>query len=191
MNNAYFVLRHGQSRANLAGIILSHLENGKKDDYTLTPLGEEQVRQSVSESKANGMLGPKTIIISSPFSRTLRTAEIAKEILGSEHDFSIDDRLRERWFGDWEQTSDANYANVWTNDSKGLDHADAHVESVHDVQKRVMELFNELEAQYHGETFLLISHGDVLQILLASLQHGAANFHRDIPSLETAEMRKV
>jgi probable phosphoglycerate mutase len=191
MKNSYFILRHGQSIANVAGIVLSRLEEGKKDEYTLTPEGEEQVRESVSKSKESGELTENTIIISSPFSRTRRTAEIAKEILGSTSDIIFDDRLRERWFGDWEKTDNSAYEKVWVEDKENPNHTHAHVESAHDVQERTLALIDDLESQYSGATILLVSHGDALQILLTGLYKQSPASHRDIPHLTTAEVRKV
>ena len=36
LNNKYFILRHGESKANVAEIIISDLENGIKEEFTLT-----------------------------------------------------------------------------------------------------------------------------------------------------------
>lgn len=191
MHNTYFVLRHGQSHANVSGIVLSHLEDGKKIDYTLTPTGEKQVSESVSRSKERSELDENIIIISSPFSRTMRTAEIAKEVLGVTSDIVVDERLRERWFGDWEKTDNSAYEKVWAEDKGNPSHTTANVESAEGVQQRVLALVSDLESQYSGETILLVSHGDALQILLTGLYKKSPALHRNIPHLETAEVRKV
>jgi broad specificity phosphatase PhoE len=135
--NNYFLLRHGESVPNVRGVILSHLEDGKKPEHTLTEHGEEQVRISVHGAKAQGVLDSVTIIYSSPFSRCARTAEIAKEVLGIKEDIVFDDRLRERWFGDWEGTSNQNYQRVWDRDIADPGHNDAGVESTAEVVERV------------------------------------------------------
>lgn len=191
MRNTYFVLRHGESTANVAGIVLSRQEDGEKIDYTLTRRGEEQVRRSVTKSKESGELGADAIIITSPFSRTRRTAEIAKEVLGVESDIVVEERLRERWFGDWERSSNDAYEKVWAADKENPDHAIAHVESARDVQARTVALIHELEGRYDGKTILLVSHGDVLQILLTGMQKASPARHRDIPHLETADVRRI
>ncbi|MHB1163025.1 MAG: histidine phosphatase family protein [Minisyncoccota bacterium] len=191
MRNSYFVLRHGESTANLAGIVLSRQEDGEKIDYTLTPEGEEQVRRSVTKSKESGELDANTIIITSPFSRTRRTAEIAKEVLGAERDIVVEERLRERWFGDWERSSNDAYEKVWAADKENPDHTIAHVESARDVQMRTMALIHDLENQYDGKTILLVSHGDALQLLLTGIEKQSPALHRNTPHLETAEIRKV
>lgn len=184
-------MRHGESTANVAGIVLSQLEDGEKSDYTLTAIGEEQARRSVSEQKEAGAFDEHTLIISSPFSRTRRTAEIAKEVLGSTNDISIDERLRERWFGNWEKTPHTAYAKVWAEDKRNPNHTIENVESARDVQERTMNLICDLENQYTDKRILLVSHGDTLHILLTGLLNKSSADHRAMQSLETAEIRKV
>lgn len=184
-------MRHGQSTANVAGIILSDPVEGRKPNYALTPLGETQVRTSVSAQKEAGALTENTLIVSSPFSRCLRSAEIAKEILGTKSDIVVDDRLGERWFGDWDKTSDQNYAHVWEEDRKSPDRAAAHVESIRGVQERVMTVMQDLESRSSGRTILLVSHGDTLQILKETLREKSADFHDGLTPLHVAEIQKI
>ena len=40
--NIYFLLRHGRSLANEAGIVVSLLQNGLKPEYGLTETGRQQ-----------------------------------------------------------------------------------------------------------------------------------------------------
>jgi probable phosphoglycerate mutase len=191
LHNEYFVLRHGQSKPNILEIVLSHPEDGKKEEYTLTPEGEEQVRVSVGKAKAEGILGDDTIIYSSPFSRAKKTAEIAKEILGVRDEVIFNDRLRERWFGDWEKTHSSNYQKVWDTDKNNSKHKEANVESAEEVQKRVIVLVEELEKKYEGKKILMVSHGDTLQILQTGFHKKSPAAHRELKHLETAEVRKM
>jgi len=182
-------MRHGESVANIMGVVLSNPEDGKKTAYGLTHSGEEQVRQSVLEQKKSGALDENTLLITSPFSRTMRTAEIAKEILESIPAIQSDERLRERWFGNWEKTLHTAYANVWVEDKKNPTHTIENVESTSDVQERTMSLIHDLENQYTDKKILLVSHGDVLHILLTGLLKKSPADHRDIRHFETAEIR--
>jgi len=185
------MLRHGESKANMANIILSHLEHGKKDTFGLTKKGEEQVADSVKKAKLQGWLDGAAIIYSSPFSRCKKTAEIAKEVLGVKNQIHFDDRLRERFFGDFERTSNANYQKVWDNDAKNPSHMQDNVESALDVQKRTLSLIQDLEQEYTGKNILLVSHGDALQILQTGFLKLSPSKHRDIEHLHTAEIRKL
>jgi len=189
--NSYFVLRHGESVPNTRGVILSDLEEGKKTDHTLTKNGEEQVLRSVHEAKQGGFLNSGTIIYASPFSRTRRTAEIAKEVLCVEAEIVLDERLRERWFGDWEGTGNANYQKVWDRDFVDADHNDANVESTAEVARRVAGLISDLEEAYSGKVILLVSHGDALQILQTFFEDQPSSLHRGIEHLKVAEVRQV
>lgn len=189
--NHYFLLRHGESTPNIRGVILSRLEEGKKDEYTLTKNGEEQIRRSVQEAKERGSLKEDTIIFSSPFSRCKRTAEIAREVLATSTEIIFDDRLRERWFGDWEGTGNANYQKVWDDDISDPDHKHANVESTTEVMARVSHLIHDLEERYAGKNILVVSHGDALQILQTFFENKPSASHRSLPHLKVAEVRRV
>ena len=189
--NYYFLLRHGESIPNIRGVILSHLEEGKKDKYTLTKNGEEQIRYSVQDAKAQGLLDKNIIIFSSPFSRCRKTAEIAKEVLGVSTEIIFDDRLRERWFGDWEGKSNVHYQDVWDKDVLDPDHKDANVESTTEVVARVRGLVHDLEERSAGKNILLVSHGDALQILQTFFENKPPAAHRELRHLKLAEVRRI
>jgi len=190
--NNLFGLRHGHSKANEAGIILSGLEDGKLEDFTLTPKGESQVRESIAAAKASGLLDKTTIIISSPFSRCKRTAEVACEVLGIRPESIIfDDRLRERWFGNWEKTGNENYERVWDKDKINPNHNDEEVESADEVQKRTSEVVLDYDNRYEGKNIVFVSHGDALQIQQTWFHGVSSATHRSLKHLETAELRRL
>ncbi len=191
LKNRYFIIRHGESKANVAEIILSHPEHGEHEDFTLTEKGEEQVVDSVKKAKSGNLLGNDTIIYSSPFSRCKRTAEIAKEILGIKDEILFDNRLKERWFGDFERTHNSNYQKVWDYDINNANHKNNNVESVSEVQIRVWSLIRDLEKKYSSKKILLVSHGDALQILQTAFLQKSPSVHRQISHLHTAEIREL
>ncbi len=191
LKNDYFALRHGQSKPNVSGIVLSNLEDGKKEEYTLTSEGEGQVQISVKKAKEEELLGSDTIIYSSPFSRAKRTAEIAKDVLGVKDDIIFDDRLRERWFGDWEKTDSTAYQKVWDKDKENPEHKEKNVESAKEVKERVASLIADIEKEYVGKNILLVSHGDTLQIMQTAFMNICPSKHRDVPHLHTADLRKL
>ena len=71
MHNRYFLMRHGESEANVADLIISYPETGCKR-YGLSKQGRQQVRLSALESG----LGSDTLIISSDFLRARETATL-------------------------------------------------------------------------------------------------------------------
>lgn len=188
MHNKYYAMRHGESKANQKGIILSDPSSGKLEEFSLTPKGEKQVFTSVVQARTKGLLDSSTLIVCSVFSRCIRSAQIAEQVLEAEPSI-IDSRLNERWFGNWERQSNVHYQDVWTEDGWAPDHTLNAVESAVAVQKRTSELIQQLELAHQGRRILLVSHGDALQILQTWFAGLSAAKHRSLPHLETAEIR--
>jgi broad specificity phosphatase PhoE len=187
----FFGARHGHSLANASGKIVSSLENGVKPEYTLSSRGEDEVRQSAIAAKTSGMLDADVVIVSSPFSRCRRTAEIIKEVLGAEGEIMLDERLRERGFGDYELMPNENYAVVWKSDRIDPRHTESSVESAAAVQARTLELVKELDSRFPCRKIVLVSHGDALQILETGMRGISPAAHRDLEHLQTAEIRPL
>jgi broad specificity phosphatase PhoE len=184
--NRFSVMRHGQSKANAAGIIVSCIGNDRRGDYGLTELGREQ---ALAASRGSDL--PKdTVICSSDFSRATQTAEIARAQLGAA-EVALAEALRERCFSKWEGSSTGNYARVWAADETDPDHAAGDVESAAAVLNRMTALIVDLERRYSGRDILLVSHGDPLQILQAGFLRIDPSRHRSLPALETAEIRHM
>jgi probable phosphoglycerate mutase len=189
-SNRYFILRHGKSRANVEGIVVSSLKEGIRDEWSLAPEGAKQVEQSVRRALDCNLINGATIIYSSPFSRCKRTAEIARAVLNTE-EITLDERLRERFFGDWEGTDHSAYERVWKADQRDANHKRYGVESPAEVATRMLSLLMDLEERHKGEKILLVSHGDPLQILIAVLCESSPACHRLVQHLETAEIREL
>jgi broad specificity phosphatase PhoE len=186
LHNTYFVMRHGQSEANVAGIIASDPAIGCQQ-YGLTQTGKQQVSASVKNSPD---LGNGVRIISSGFLRTKETAEIAGSVLKTQNPVQYTKELRERFFGDLNGQSDQRYQDVWDLDQQNADHQEYDVESANQVVVRASSLIQQLEKQFiNNEVFLLVAHGDVLQLLQTWFQGVPASQHRELPHLSTAEIR--
>ena len=184
--NRFRVMRHGQSKANEAGVIVSTIESDRRGDYGLSEPG---VRQARAAAEACG-LPPDTVICSSDFSRARETAQIVRACLGAA-EVNLTEALRERCFGDLEGTPVANYARVWASDGLASDHGRDGVEPVAAVLDRATALVADLERRYSGRDILLVSHGDTLQILQAGFLRMAPSRHRQLPHLATAEIREL
>jgi probable phosphoglycerate mutase len=176
-------MRHGQSRANVAGLIVSQIENDRRGDYGLSELGRTQALEA---ALACG-LPMDTVIWSSDFTRARQTAEIVRAHLDAP-EVELAEALRERCFGDWEGSSTDNYARVWAADETGSAQAGG-VESVGAVLDRTTALIVDLERRYSRRHILLVSHGDSLQILQAGFLRLSPTRHRSLPGLQTAEIR--
>jgi probable phosphoglycerate mutase len=183
LRNRYFLMRHGQSKANAARLIVSSLATDASGDYGLTELGRQQALASARRSG----LPRDTVICSSPFARARQTAEIVREHLRVPK-IAVDDALAERFFGDFDQTSTANYDTIWADDQ--AEHNAAHgVEPVSAVFGRIAAFVAALDREHDGDTILLVSHGDALQILLTGFLGLSPEDHRRVAHLETAEIR--
>lgn len=187
--NKYFILRHGESEANLKHILLSDPKEGVFG-YGLSKKGKKQVQISVLSNRKNSNLGSDVIIYSSDFLRAKETAEIAKDILGTKK-INFSKKLRERYFGKYDRTSLDNLIGVWEHDKKDANHKHNRVESPNKVIKRVLSLIKRLEKKYKGKKVLLVSHGDVLQMLHAYALGKPVGHHRQVSHLETAEIRNI
>ena len=187
LGNHYFAMRHGHSLANQQGIIVSRPENGC-NGFGLSESGRTQVQTSLLQQD---QLDGNTLIISSDFNRAFESAVIAAELLGCGGDVEIDRRLRERDFGELELGPDDAYADVWRQDALDADNCYRSGESANQVMMRVTGLIAELEQRQQGATFLLVSHGDALQILQTAFARREASAHRQLPHLQTAEIRRL
>jgi probable phosphoglycerate mutase len=183
-----FLLRHGESAANVRGLIASNPAHAAHA-LGLTPAGREQVRRSVTEARGAGRLPAATRVVTSPLLRARESAAIAAEVLGSA--VRIDERLTERGFGDLELGSDENYAQVWQADRADPAHGGWGVESVVSILDRVSGLLWDLEREAGNETFLLCTHGDVASVLLCAAMGQALNLHRDVGAMGNGEIRAL
>jgi broad specificity phosphatase PhoE len=184
--NRFSVMRHGQSKANVAGVIVSRVDTDRRGDYGLSEPGRQQV---LAAARDCGLPGD-TVICSSDFSRARETAEIVRAQLGPAP-VVIAAALRERSFGAWEGSSSGNYAQVWAADEANPDDPDGNVEPAAAVLDRMSELVVDLDRRYSGRDILLVSHGDPLQILQAGFLRIDPSRHRSLPALETAEIRQL
>lgn len=183
--NIYYAFRHGQSRANTEGIIISDPTIGTVD-YGLTDTGRQKVIDSLSKADA---FDDDTLIYSSDFLRTRETAEIIAKTLGIP--VVLDERLRERFFGDWDGKPHENYSKAWKNDEFDPTQEYHGAESSKAVQERMWAMIQSLEKLHHGKTILLVSHGDPLMLLQTAFHHLGPERHRSLPYIETAAWRKL
>jgi broad specificity phosphatase PhoE len=187
---AYAGLRHGQSRANAAGLIACRLPEDPALSG-LSPAGEAAVSATFGriDSGATADLGPDTLVVTSPLSRAQRSAEIAAAALGAAAP-NVDGRLIERDFGSFEHQPVAAYETVWAADEAGTP-PPAGVESVVELAARIASLIADLEAAGPTRTVLLVSHGDTLDVAACWFAGIDPAEHRRHHPFATAEMRRL
>ncbi|KAF6263235.1 phosphoglycerate mutase [Scenedesmus sp. NREL 46B-D3] len=199
VQNIYWVLRHGRSKANEAAIIVSTLENGLKPEYGLADAGKQQAEAAgqlmLQQLQQQGVPLGAVQVYSSPFSRTAETASIAAVAAGLDPAaVQLTPLLRERCFGaKLELTCHQNYCPAWEGDAADPDSKPCGCvdgESVQEVAARLRQLFQELEQQHEGQHILLVSHGDTLSILQATFHGTCLAQHRQY-GLGTAELKQL
>jgi broad specificity phosphatase PhoE len=188
LRNTYFAMRHGVSTANTSGLIISDPNSGIKE-YGLTEEGIQGVRISIQAAKEEIGLSESTMIFSSDFLRAFETAEIVQAELGV-LEIGLSPNLRERFFGIFEGMSNTNYQKVWDADLAGAGlEKEEEVESVEEVANRVTTLLSEIEEKHSNQDILLVSHGDVINILQTMFQGLPPTEHSTMSSFHNAEIR--
>src|SRR5689334_3307808 len=98
-----WIVRHGESAGNVArdaamSARATHIEIAERDvDVPLSALGVEQA-QAVGRWFADlPAAGRPEIVLTSPYARAVKTAELVQAQVGGE--ISVDERLREKEFG--------------------------------------------------------------------------------------------
>ncbi|WP_345076377.1 histidine phosphatase family protein [Brachybacterium paraconglomeratum] len=186
MKSQLWVLRHGESTANVEGLIVSVPGPRALTEVGLTARGRTQARAAAREGVAQG-LGSETVVISSDFARALQTAEEFAAGLGAGAP-RIDQRLRERSFGRYDEGPASSYEQVWAVDRERGTHQD-EVEQVAVVAARVLAVLAEADELAVDAPVVLVAHGDVLQIALTLGAGADPHDHREQPHLGNAELR--
>jgi probable phosphoglycerate mutase len=179
--NRYLLMRHGHSQANQQGVIVSSPERGLAN-FGLSEMGEAQLAERVT----HWQWPTPTRVVHSDFLRTTQTA--ARVAAAFALAPSVDTRLRERHFGELDGQGDDRYPSVWTLDAQDADHQCHGVEAVSAVASRMQSVIDDCEQQISGETIVLVSHGDPLQILLTALAGKPLTAHREQTSLAPASI---
>ncbi|MBL4844001.1 MAG: histidine phosphatase family protein [Planctomycetes bacterium] len=188
LRNRYLGQRHGESEANVAGIVLSDPAEGVPR-WGLTPAGRAQIEAAIGvAAELLGSSPSEVVVVSSDFKRTRETAELSVTLLGA-GPARLDEALRERFFGAHEGLGNERYESVWARDREEPTHTEEGVESAHATALRTASLIERLEGEASGQTYLLVSHGDALQLLQTAFLGESPATHRERPHWPPAEVR--
>ncbi len=172
-----YFLRHGQTDANVKiyqGLTaIEHL-----DTMPLNATGREQAAAAAEKLKGTSF----DMIISSPYTRALETAEIVNRYYHLP--ILTDDRLRER-------RGNAPDLDLW-HDSFNFDNTNPgfDVEPIRDFFTSVYSFLDELKARYPGQNILIVSHGGVNHALYAYFNHLPWAGNLRIDHLHNADTRE-
>ena len=168
-----YVVRHGETDANAAGILQGWLD---------VPLNENGI--ALARSTGAGLKGVRFDgCFSSPLVRALRTAEEILSASGNDCPVQTDPRLREIRLGAWE-------GRKYRGEECEIDRAEMERffsdplrcaappggETARDVCRRTQEFLSELTARDDGGTYLVTTHGAALRAMLNGLYADPSDF---------------
>ena len=133
----------------------------------------------------------RLVVVSSEFKRARQTAEILHDHFKPTAPLRLEAALRERDFGDFDMKDSSNYERVWREDCSDPSHTLYSSESVTSVASRTSALVQSLDKERSNGIYLLVSHGDTLQIL-STLFYGIPPCqHRSLPNIGNCELRDL
>lgn len=200
LRHNYYALRHGQSLANVEGVISSDPAVAC-NHHGLSETGLQQARRAAeavcAEALSTGVDG--VAIVSSDFKRAWQTAQAVHTAVIARGLSCVpasavcaETLLRERSFGTLSGGPDSRYADVWVHDAVSATHTEFGSEPVTSVRERAWGVVERLEAELPGRCMVvLVAHGDVLQILQTRFACVDPRTHRSLPHLETATLRRL
>lgn len=158
MNNAYYILRHGQTiyQAEQRGIVYPWPEISP---ILLTKEGEKEVKKTTEELKKKKI----DLIYSSDASRTRQTAEIVNRKLGVE--IILEPRLRDIDLGIYKGRSVEEYWQSFSSQKERLFKRPPRGESWDDVRKRMVGFLEEIDKKHKDKRILIVSHKGPLWFL--------------------------
>ena len=167
-----FFVRHGQTNDNL-----NHIISGCKRDVKLNKTGMKQVKQMAQELKNVTF----DICYCSPL---IRAKQTAKEILKFHQNVTmiVDDRLKERDFGEIEGVEDVSnviYTEIW---DKKIDKRANGMESIDEAFARVSSFYDEIIKRHSNkENILIVAHNGIARLTCCYFygfpQSGDLNFY--------------
>ena len=158
-------MRHGQAESNVNRILA-----GRHMETHLTEYGRQQVMDSAKQLIKNIAIEK---VYTSPVIRTVETAQIVCQILGTE--YAIDERLYETEMGrlvgmNYEEIT-TKYGDVLTRFYSDYDPVleSFGVEAFASVKHRIMSLLDDLLYKHEDSNVLMVTHLDPIKAALATL----------------------
>lgn len=174
-----FIVRHGSTEWNKLNKIQGCLD---------IPLDDEGIKQGylLANKLKNYNIEH---IYSSDLSRAKNSAEIISESLNLK--FTIDSRLREMNFGEWQGLSfdqisilDRIKLNEWRNQPSKVKFENG--ECIDDVKKRSLDFFEEIYKKNEHSNVLVVTHGTFIKILILSLLNINLDLYKNLKQDNTA-----
>ena len=188
LRNEYYALRHGWSKANEAGIIVSRIDSGARLEYGAPRdrVGSRRARRATRSKRLwENDPSPSSRPISAARSRPPRSSRPA---VGA--DVEAEPALRERDFGDFELGPNTAYEAVWEQDAIDAKHTAWGVEAAEAVLSRAAGAVRASKARARA------TRSSSCRTATASRSSRRRSRawtcpHRSLPHLETCELRRL
>ncbi|PJE64763.1 MAG: hypothetical protein COU90_00640 [Candidatus Ryanbacteria bacterium CG10_big_fil_rev_8_21_14_0_10_43_42] len=172
--NTFFVLRHGErndldgSGNGISDVKYVKITHDPEAPIHMTDKGKNDISNIARQLLKDGGVD---VIYASDFVRTRETAEIVAHITGAK--IVYDERLRELRHGtEFEGKEVREYLAYFGNDHHNrIANAPKGGESLHDVQERMVNAVRDIDKKHEGKRILIVSHGDPLWVLEASMDY--------------------
>jgi probable phosphoglycerate mutase len=178
-----WIVRHGQSAGNVAAELAE--DEGadvvavlhRDADVSLSALGE---RQSQALGRWFGRMTPRsrpTLILTSPYRRALRTAELIAHECHAPIEIVVDERLRERDLGAFDRLTERGWSEHYPEEAERRKrmgkfyHRPPGGESWCDAVLRLRTLVQEIRIQHAGTRLLVVTHQVIVLSLRYILEH--------------------
>jgi broad specificity phosphatase PhoE len=175
------LVRHGESAGNVARDLaeaegLEVIDIAERDmDVDLSPQGERQA-EALGRWLGDRPNRP-TVVLTSPYQRALRTAELAVAASGVDLPVVLDERLREREFGVLDRLTRAGIVERYPEQAElrarvgKFYHRPPGGESWCDVGLRARSALDSITRAHRGERVMVVAHQVVIHMLQYVLQN--------------------
>ncbi|MBR2891656.1 MAG: histidine phosphatase family protein [Bacilli bacterium] len=181
MTTTIYIVRHGQTDGNKLRVFQGRI------DTPLNDTGREQILETCK--KLAKMEVTFDILISSPLSRALESAQIIRSFYPSRKPIIIDDNVIERSFGMAEgiPLTDENYKKIMNNEF--IDQ-----ESEFEILKRAKHFIYNLLEKYPGKTIMVVTHSHFLKACMKpyikSLQFNTKTLNAGVSILKFNDFKR-
>lgn len=170
-----FFVRHGETTANKAGVMLGHLEG------ELSPLGKEQARLS-GLFLANESF---SVIYSSDLNRAKQTTKLLA-LFHSETPIIYTSEIRERFLGKYQSRDKQDFG--WTKAFQTFALNDPFIESREGLFARAKKFLDFLLEHHNNGTVLISSHSAFGKAFIGVINHYTPEDLLDAPRLNNASV---
>jgi 2,3-bisphosphoglycerate-dependent phosphoglycerate mutase len=172
------LIRHGTTEWNLEGRMQGQM------DTPLAEVGRVQARLLAKRLAGEEWDG----IIASDLKRAHETADLISGISGTPL-LGVDQRLRERSFGQLEGTTMQDRIQRWGEDWRARE-AELGMESDDSLLQRWDSFLEDLEAEHRGKRILLVSHGGYIVPVITRILQGTLEEFLKNTSLSVLERKE-